>query len=109
MNTSEEVVDNEVSHVVAEALSGGEVKAEVDSGKYSAQGRLLGCAGEAAKRTCRSRKHFGGHDKVEVVMVKDRVRNGRGRSAKDGMRSSIGGIWSGIGNLSQPIGASFVR
>jgi hypothetical protein len=49
MNTSEEVVDNEVSHVVAEALSGGEVKAEVDSGKYSAQGCLLGRGGEAAK------------------------------------------------------------
>jgi hypothetical protein len=49
MNTSEEVVDNEVSHVVAEALSSREVKAEVDPGKYSAQGRLLGCGGEAAK------------------------------------------------------------
>ena len=49
MNRSEEVVDNEVSHVAAEALSGSEVKAEVDSGKYSAQGRLLGCVGEAAK------------------------------------------------------------
>ncbi len=44
-----EVVDNEVSHLVADALSGGEVKAEVDSGKYSAQGRLLGRGGEAAK------------------------------------------------------------
>ena len=49
MNTSEEVVDNEVSHVVAEALSSREVKAEVDSGKYSAQGCLLGCVREAAK------------------------------------------------------------
>ena len=49
MNTSEEVIDNEVSHVVAEVLSGGEVKAEMDSGKYSAQGRLLGCVREAAK------------------------------------------------------------
>ena len=48
-NRSEEVVDNEVSHVVAEALSGSEVEAEVDSGKYSAEGRLLGCGGEAAK------------------------------------------------------------
>ena len=36
------MVDNEVGHVVAEALSGGEVKAEVDSGKYSAQSRLVG-------------------------------------------------------------------
>ena len=49
MNRRKEVVDNEVSHVVAEVLSGGEVKAEVDSGKYSAQGRLLGSGGEAAK------------------------------------------------------------
>ena len=49
MNRSEEVVDNEVSHLVAETLSGGEVKTEVDSGKYSAQGRLLECGGEAAK------------------------------------------------------------
>jgi len=49
MNRSEEVVDNEVSHLLAEALSGGEVKAEVDSGKYSAHGCLLGCGGEAAK------------------------------------------------------------
>ena len=49
MNRHKEVVDNEVSHLVAEALSGGEVKAEVDSGKYSAQGRLVGCGGEAAK------------------------------------------------------------
>jgi len=49
MDRSEEVIDNEVSHVVADALSGGEVKAEVDSGKYSAQGRLLGRGGEAAK------------------------------------------------------------
>jgi hypothetical protein len=49
MNRRKEVVDNEVSHVAAEALSSGEVKAEVDSGKYSAQGRLLGCGGEAAK------------------------------------------------------------
>ena len=49
MNTSEEVVDNEVSHVVAEALSGGEVKPEMDSGKYSAQGRLIRCGGEALK------------------------------------------------------------
>ncbi len=49
MNRSDEVVDNEVSHLVADALSGGEVKAEVDSGKYSAQGRLLGRGGEAAK------------------------------------------------------------
>ena len=49
MNRHKEVVDNEVSHVAAEARSGGEIKAEVDSGKYSAEGRLLGCAGEAAK------------------------------------------------------------
>jgi len=49
MNRRKEVVDNEVSHVAAEARSGGEIKAEVDSGKYSAEGRLLGCAGEAAK------------------------------------------------------------
>ena len=49
MNRRKEVVDNEVSHVVAEARSGSEVKAEVDSGKYSAQGRLLGFGGEAAK------------------------------------------------------------
>ena len=49
MNRRKEVVDDEVSHVVAEALSGGEVKAEVDSGKYSAHGCLLGCGGEAAK------------------------------------------------------------
>jgi hypothetical protein len=49
MNTGEEVVDNEVSHVLAETLSSREIKAEVDSGKYSAQGRLLGCGGEAAK------------------------------------------------------------
>jgi len=49
MNRRKEVVDNEVSHVLAEALSSGEVKAKVDSGKYSAQGCLLGCGGEAAK------------------------------------------------------------
>jgi hypothetical protein len=49
MNRSEEVVDNEVSHVSAEALSGSEVKPEMDSGKYSAQGRLIGCGGEPAK------------------------------------------------------------
>ena len=49
MNRSEEVIDNEVSHVLAEALAGSEFKAEVDSGKYSAQGRLLGCGDEAAK------------------------------------------------------------
>jgi hypothetical protein len=49
MNRSEEVVDNEVSDIVTEAFSGGKVKAEVNSGKYSAQGRLLGCVGEAAK------------------------------------------------------------
>ena len=49
MNTSEQVIDNEVSHVLAEAVSGGKVKAEVDSRKYSAQGRLLGCGGEAVK------------------------------------------------------------
>jgi hypothetical protein len=49
MNRSEEVVNNEASHVVAEALSSRQVKAEVDSGKYSAQGRLFGCGGEAAK------------------------------------------------------------
>ena len=103
MNRRKEVVDNEVSHVLAEALSSREVKAEVDSGKYSAQGRLLGCGGEAAKRTCRSRKHFGGDGKVEVVMVKDGVQNGRGRSANDGMRSRIGGIWSGSSNLWQPV------
>ncbi len=109
MNRRKEVVDDEVNHIVTKTLSGSEVKAEMDSGKHSARGRLLGCAGEAAKRTCCSRKHFGGHGKVEVVMVKHRVQNRRGRSAKDGMRSSIGGIWGGIGNLWQPIGASFVR
>jgi hypothetical protein len=49
MNRRKKVIDNEVSHVVAEALSGGEVKAEVDSGKYSAHGCLLGRVGEAAK------------------------------------------------------------
>jgi len=49
MDRSEEVIDNEVSHIVAEVRSGSEVKAEVDSGKYSAEGRLLGCGGEAAK------------------------------------------------------------
>ena len=49
MNRSEEVVDNEVSHVLAKALSRGEVKPEMDSGKYSAQRRLMGCGGEAAK------------------------------------------------------------
>jgi hypothetical protein len=52
MDRSEEVIDNEVSHVVAEVRSGSEVKAEVDSGKYSAEGRLLGCGGEAAKWIC---------------------------------------------------------
>ena len=40
---------HEPRDVAAQALSGGEVKAEVDSGKYSAEGRLLGCGGEAAK------------------------------------------------------------
>ena len=49
MNRSEEVVDNEVGDIVTEALSGGEVKAEMDSRKYSAHGRLLGCGGEGAK------------------------------------------------------------
>src|ERR1700746_1608460 len=49
MNRSKEMVDNRVGDIVTEALSGGEVKAEVDSRKYSAHGRLLGCGGEAAK------------------------------------------------------------
>ena len=49
MNRRKEVIDNEVSHVVAEALSASEVKAEMDSGKYSAHGRLLGCGREVAK------------------------------------------------------------
>jgi hypothetical protein len=49
MNRSEEVVDNQVGDIVTEALSGSEVKAEMDSGKYSAHGRLLGCGREVAK------------------------------------------------------------
>ena len=49
MNRTEEVIDHEVGDIVTEALSGGEVKAEVDSGKNSAHGRLIRCGGEAAK------------------------------------------------------------
>ena len=44
MNRRKEVVDDEVNYIVTKALSGSEVKAEMDSGKHSARGRLLGCA-----------------------------------------------------------------
>jgi len=43
MNRGQEVVDNQISHFLAEARSRVEIKAKVDSGKYPAQRRLLGC------------------------------------------------------------------
>src|SRR6266481_7065794 len=81
----EQVVEDEISHVIAQMFSGSQIKVEVLAGKDAAGGGFIRGSGEPGKCAHRARQHLGGNGQLKVISIKERIEDGGSRMADGGV------------------------
>src|SRR6516162_7549831 len=77
----QEVVDDEISNVTAQSLTGRKVEKEVHPSKDPAHRRFLGRSPEARERAIHTRQNLGSHLEVEMVLMEEGNQHLRPRRA----------------------------
>src|SRR5580700_2421315 len=103
VNRGQEIIENKVSHVTAQALANREIRPEVYSGENSAQRGFLFRSRIPRERALHSRHDLRRDYKVEAIPAEERNQNGCPTGANNGMRSGVGGVRSGVADLWKPV------
>src|SRR5580704_8481591 len=103
VNRGQEIIENKVSHVTAQALANCEICPEMDSGENATQRGFLFLSRIPRERALRSRHDLRRDNEVEAVPAEERNQNGRPAGANNGVRSGVGGVRSGVADLWKPV------
>ena len=100
----QEVIDHKISYVIAEPLTGRKIKEEMLPSKDAAQRCFLRGSWEARERAIHSRHNLGSHAELEMTLAKEGNQHLRPGRADDSMSARLGGVWSSVTDLGEPIG-----
>ena len=75
MHSRQEVVHHKICDFATEALTGGEVGAEMHSGENSTQGCFLVGLREAVEGTLYTRQNFGSNGEIEMIATEKRFQH----------------------------------
>src|ERR1700680_241391 len=103
VNWGQEIIENKVGHLTAQALANCEICPEVDSGENSTQRGFLFRSRIPRKRALRSRQDLRRDNEVEAIPAEERNQNGCSTGANNGVRSGVGGVRSSVGDLWKPV------
>src|ERR1700730_11646051 len=94
VNWGEEIIENNVGNLAAQALANCQICPEVDSGENSTQRGFLVRSRVSRERPLRSGQDLRRDNEVEAIPAKERNQNGCSAGANNGVRSGVGRIRS---------------
>ena len=102
----QEVIDDKISYVTAEPLTGRKVKEEMLPSKDAAQRCFLRSSREARERAIHSRHNLGSHAELEMTLAKEGTQHLRPGRTDHGVSARVGRVWGSVAHLGKPIGIS---